>query len=161
MTLLSAPRYWVWRTLLMAVRYTYVQYHTPSLTDSAIPAASDTTTSTLTNFVYFMVTNPDIQQRAQQQIDAVVGKGRLPTFGDRVRLPYIDAIIHETLRLRSPVPLSVPHAATEDDHYKGYHIPKGKPIIAVRETIVLLCLTGTVVLANVMCDIHLLWYDMS
>jgi len=73
-----------------------------------------------------MVTNPDIQRRAQLQIDAVVGKGRLPTFDDRDRLPYVDAIIYETLRLRPPLPLGVPHATTEDDHYKGYYIPKGK-----------------------------------
>ena len=73
-----------------------------------------------------MVKNPDIQKKVQHQIDAVIGQGRLPTFSDRDHLPYIDAILFETLRLRPPVPLGIPHATTEDDHFKGYYIPKGQ-----------------------------------
>jgi len=113
-------------------------------------AASDTTTATLANLTYFMVTNPDIQRRAQQHIDAVVGKGRLPNFADRVRLPYVDAVIYETLRLRPPAPLGVPHATTEDDHYEGYYIPKGELLTSVMKIIEhhTYFLTGTVVFAN-------------
>lgn len=54
------------------------------------------------NFFLAMVLFPDAQKKAQAQIDAVVGKGRLPRLEDRPLLPYIDAILRETLR-HSPV----------------------------------------------------------
>jgi len=45
-----------------------------------------------------MVLNPDIQTKAQAEIDTVVGHDRLPNFNDRPSLPYIDRIVQETLR---------------------------------------------------------------
>lgn len=56
-------------------------------------------------FLLAMVLHPAIQDEAYAQIDAIVGKERLPTFEDRSSLPYIDAIIRETLRWNPPVPL--------------------------------------------------------
>jgi len=52
-----------------------------------------------------MVLFPEVQEKAQAEIDAVVGKDRLPTFGDRDALPYIEAIICETMRWNPPVTL--------------------------------------------------------
>ena len=52
-----------------------------------------------------MILFPEVQEKAQAEIDAVVGKDRLPTFGDRGDLPYIEAIICETMRWHPPVPL--------------------------------------------------------
>ena len=52
-----------------------------------------------------MVKNPHIWKRAQAEIDAVVGTDRLPEFDDRSSLPYVDAILRETLRWQPPVPL--------------------------------------------------------
>ncbi|PPQ81933.1 hypothetical protein CVT25_013781 [Psilocybe cyanescens] len=91
-------------------------------------AASDTTISSSGTFFYQMVTNPEIQKKAQAELDRVVGLRRLPTLEDRGSLPYIEAIYREMLRMRPPVPLSVPHRSSEDDHYKGYLIPKGATI---------------------------------
>jgi cytochrome P450 len=48
---------------------------------------------------------PDVRRRAQQELDSVLGRDRLPTFEDRPRLPYIDAICKEVLRWRMVVPL--------------------------------------------------------
>lgn len=45
-----------------------------------------------------MLLHPDVQKKAQAQIDQVVGHDRLPDFGDRESLPYIDCIVQETLR---------------------------------------------------------------
>ena len=52
-----------------------------------------------------MILHPEVQQKAQLEIDKVVGRGRLPDFGDRATLPYIQAIVHEVLRYacRDPV----------------------------------------------------------
>jgi len=46
-----------------------------------------------------------IQKEAQAEIDAVVGPSRLPDFGDRSSLPYINALVKESMRWQSIVPL--------------------------------------------------------
>ncbi len=66
-----------------------------------------------------MAMYPDVQKRAQEEIDRVVGTGRMPTFEDREQLPYVDAILKEALRWQPPVPLGVPHRVIEDDTYNG------------------------------------------
>lgn len=52
--------------------------------------------------------NPDKQDRAQKEIDNVVGSHRLPTLGDKDSLPYVEALIKESMRWHPPVPLSMP-----------------------------------------------------
>lgn len=52
-----------------------------------------------------MIQHPEILQKAQKELDSVVGNSRLPTFSDRANLPYVNAVVNETLRLSSPVPL--------------------------------------------------------
>ena len=56
-------------------------------------------------FLHAMVLHPAIQDKVHAQIDAIVGKERLPTFDDRPSLPYIDAVIRETLRWNPALPL--------------------------------------------------------
>ena len=72
-----------------------------------------------------MIAHPEIQKRAQDELDAVVGRSRIPTFADAPNLPYIQAMIKECLRWRPALPLNIPHATTEDDWYEGMFIPKG------------------------------------
>ena len=52
-----------------------------------------------------MVVNPEVQEKAQAQIDALLGDTRLPTLEDRPFLPFIDAVFWETLRYSPVVPL--------------------------------------------------------
>lgn len=92
---------------------------------TAIVASYETTAATLMVFVLAMVLCPDVQKRAQAELDSVIGRDRLPTFEDRASLPYIDAIVRETFRWQPVVPLGVPHAASCDDVYDDYFIPKG------------------------------------
>ena len=72
-----------------------------------------------------MAKNPDIQKKAQAEIDRVIGSHRLPNFEDRQYLPYIEAIYREVFRSRPPLRINIPHSLSEDDHYKGYYLPKG------------------------------------
>lgn len=53
-----------------------------------------------------MILNPDVAQKAQAEIDAVVGQDRLPSFADRERLPYINALVLEVMRWHSVTPTS-------------------------------------------------------
>jgi cytochrome P450 len=88
-------------------------------------AGAETTSTTLSWWMLTMIAFPKVQRRAQAEIDAVVGRDRLPTFADTPRLPYVRAIIREVLRWRPTIPFSIPHAATNEDWYEGMYIPKG------------------------------------
>ena len=56
-------------------------------------------------FFLMMITHPEIQRRAQEELDAVVGPHRLPTLQDRANLPYLGAVQKEIYRWASIVPL--------------------------------------------------------
>lgn len=85
----------------------------------------ETTSTTLMWWLLAMVAYPEVQARAQAELDEVVGRERPPTFADVPSLPYICAMVRETLRWSPVTPLGVPHASTEDDWYDGMFIPKG------------------------------------
>jgi cytochrome P450 len=72
-----------------------------------------------------MALHPNVQKRAQEEIDRIVGRDRMPTIDDRPSLPYVEALCREVLRWRPSGPLGFPHAAVDDDVYNGYYIPKG------------------------------------
>jgi cytochrome P450 len=72
-----------------------------------------------------MTTYPNVQRKAQEEIDRVVGPHRLPGFQDRQSLPYNDALVKEVLRWHPITPMGLPHMTTEDDVCEGYLIPKG------------------------------------
>ena len=72
-----------------------------------------------------VVAYPETQAHAQAELDAVVGRARLPTFADYPHLPYVRAMVKEVLRWRPVGPMGIPHVPTEDDWYEGKFIPKG------------------------------------
>ncbi|KNG47597.1 hydrolase protein [Stemphylium lycopersici] len=80
-----------------------------------IEAGSETTGTTLNNFALCMVLFPEVQRRAQQELDAVVGGDRLPVWDDEARLPYVRSVIKEVLRWRPVNKFGMPHATSEDD----------------------------------------------
>ncbi|KAH8982107.1 cytochrome P450 [Lactarius akahatsu] len=93
-------------------------------------AGAETTSASLAWWMLAMATYPEVQKRAQAELDAVVGRSRTPTFADFQRLPYIRAMVKETLRWRPVGPVGIPHLSTEDDWYNGMFIPKGTIMIA-------------------------------
>ena len=48
---------------------------------------------------------PEVQRRAQAELGVVIGRDRLPTFDDRPRLPYVEALCKELLRWQIMIPL--------------------------------------------------------
>ena len=72
---------------------------------------------------------PDIQKRAQEELDKVVGRDRLPNVQDEANLPYIHAIVKEVERCHNPFWLGTPHVASEDFTYKGKFIPKDTVVV--------------------------------
>lgn len=63
---------------------------------------------------------PDVQKKAREELDAAVGFSRMPEYEDKESLPYIRAVVDETLRWRPVAVLGgSPHAVTADDEYQG------------------------------------------
>ncbi|KAI9441802.1 cytochrome P450 [Lactarius indigo] len=100
------------------------------LLGSLFIAGSDTTVAAMYSLFLALILYPEVQKRAQAELDSVIARDRLPTYDDRLRLPYIEAMSKELLRWQMVTPLGVPHSSTDDDFYKGYFIPKGAVVIA-------------------------------
>ena len=76
-----------------------------------------------------MAAYPDVQKKAQAEIDSVMGEDRSPTWQDYQQLPYVAQCVKETMRWRPVTPLTFPHALAEDDWIDGMFLPKGTVII--------------------------------
>ena len=96
-----------------------------------------------------MMLHPEVQRKAQEEIDRVVGTDRLPSLEDLPNLPYTAALAKEVLRWNCVAPIGgypyfdylwvyflqpctlagAPHRVVEDDFFKGYFIPKDSLII--------------------------------
>jgi Cytochrome P450 len=95
-----------------------------------------------------MVLYPEAQQKAHEEIDAVLGTDRLPDFGDEASLPYVSALCTEVQRWHPVAPLGeldlsqliwrlischylgIPHRLTSDDVYEGSFLPAGSTVFA-------------------------------
>ncbi|EIM83841.1 cytochrome P450 [Stereum hirsutum FP-91666 SS1] len=87
------------------------------------------TVSSLQSFFLEMTRRPDIQERAQREIDDFVGSDRLPSFDDENSLPYVTALLKEILRFSPVAPCAGLRELTADDVYKGYHMPAGSVVL--------------------------------
>ncbi|CAH2074223.1 unnamed protein product, partial [Iphiclides podalirius] len=92
-------------------------------------AGMETIKSSLLWMIVFMLRNPDVKRRVQEELDRVVGRERLPTIEDMPNLPYTETTILETLRMSSIVPLATTHSPTKDVHLNGYRIPAGSQVV--------------------------------
>ncbi|MCJ1248411.1 hypothetical protein MMC30_005628 [Trapelia coarctata] len=108
------------------------------LCGTLMEGGSDTSSSTILAFIHAMIAFPHVQETAQREIDAVVGEDRSPLWSDRAQLPYVAAVVKETMRWRPVAPLAFPHALSEakhlpiapatDDTSNGYTLPKGTTV---------------------------------
>ena len=100
-----------------------------SLTANMIGGGVDTTTSTTVTLILAMCVFQDVQRKAQEELERVVGQRRMPEWSDEDSLPYIRAVVNEALRWRTVTILGgIPHAPIRDDEYNGYLIPKDTAI---------------------------------
>ncbi|KAL6647028.1 hypothetical protein ACP70R_014465 [Stipagrostis hirtigluma subsp. patula] len=76
-----------------------------------------------------LLRRPDAMAAATDELDRVVGRGRWVTERDLPDLPYVDAVVKETLRLHPVGPLLVPHHAREDAVVAGYDVPAGARVL--------------------------------
>ncbi|TFY60461.1 hypothetical protein EVG20_g7406 [Dentipellis fragilis] len=120
---------------------------------SLYSGGAETTPSTLLSFLLAMLMYPNVQTRAQAELDALLdppdaSSSRLPTLDDRPRLPYVNALIKEVWRWNPSVPLGtnhhiwttvridvinspgLAHRVTKNDIYNGFFIEKGATLYA-------------------------------
>ncbi|KAE9383703.1 cytochrome P450 [Gymnopus androsaceus JB14] len=97
---------------------------------------SDTGSTALLTFILAMLCFPCAQREAQEELDEVIGKERLPDHEDEDFLPYVKALVYECFRWQTVAPLCkyfrfpIPHRVDTDDNYKGYFIPKHSTVLA-------------------------------
>ncbi|XP_013413728.1 cytochrome P450 2J2 [Lingula anatina] len=91
---------------------------------------SETTSTTLTWGMLYLLSNPDVCEKIHAELEEVVGKTRRPNLADRPHLPYVNATLMEIQRCNYIAPISLPHKATKDTTIGGYVIPEGTSIMA-------------------------------
>ncbi|XP_064648389.1 cytochrome P450 2J4-like [Lineus longissimus] len=92
-------------------------------------AGTETTSTTLRWAIYYMAKYPEIQARVQTEIDAQIGKDRLPTMKDKLLLPYTEAVLMEIQRKATILTFGVLHSNNEQDiTIGGYTIPKASRV---------------------------------
>ncbi|CAE6405714.1 unnamed protein product [Rhizoctonia solani] len=95
---------------------------------SLFTGGSTTTVGLIWSFILIVSLHPETAKLARAEIDAVVGRERVPEFKDREKMPYMEALLQEVMRLCPVAPLGLPHSATEDIQLGGYRIPKNATI---------------------------------
>ncbi|XP_041126338.1 cytochrome P450 2J5-like isoform X2 [Polyodon spathula] len=92
-------------------------------------AGSESVATTLLWALLYMVTNPGVQERVQEELDSVVGCSAPPRYEDRQRLPYTSAVVHETQRYSNIVAGGAMRLSTRETSVQGHHIPKGTMVL--------------------------------
>ncbi|KAJ9560143.1 hypothetical protein OSB04_005303 [Centaurea solstitialis] len=92
-------------------------------------AGTDTSSATIEWGMSLLLNHPDVLNRARAEIDEHIGHERLVEETDLPNLPYIQCIVHETLRLFPAAPLLVPHEPSEDCTIGGFDVSRGTIVL--------------------------------
>ncbi|KAL1816924.1 trans-cinnamate 4-monooxygenase [Daucus carota subsp. sativus] len=92
-------------------------------------AAIETTLWSIEWGIAELVNHPEIQKKLRDEMDSVLGVGVQICEPDIHKLPYLEAVIKETLRLRMAIPLLVPHMNLHEAKLGGYDIPAESKIL--------------------------------
>uniref|UniRef100_A0A8C0BQC7 Cytochrome P450 family 2 subfamily W member 1 n=1 Tax=Buteo japonicus TaxID=224669 RepID=A0A8C0BQC7_9AVES len=114
-------------------------FHDANILASALDllmAGTETTSTTLQWAILLLMKYPEIQKKVHAEIERVLGPGCFPTFEDRKKMPFTNAVIHEVQRFVTLLP-HVPRCTSVDTHFKGYFIPKGTTVIPLLASVLL------------------------
>lgn len=90
-----------------------------------VVGGSDTSSNAI-EFAFAEVMNkPEVMRKAQDELDRVVGKDSIVEESHMHKLPYLHAIMKESLRLHPVLPLLIPHCPSETCTIGGFSVPKG------------------------------------
>ncbi|XP_053123276.1 cytochrome P450 2G1-like isoform X2 [Hemicordylus capensis] len=91
-------------------------------------AGTETVSSTLRFGFLILMKYPEVQAKVVQEIEDVIGRGRMPAAEDRARMPYTDAVIHEIQRFADVIPMNLPRALARTAQFRGYTLPQGTDV---------------------------------
>lgn len=94
-----------------------------------LAAGTDTSSATMEWAMSLLLNNPEALVEARAEIDREVGRSRLVDDSDLPRLPYLQRIIKETLRMCPVGPILVPHESSADCTVGGYRVPRGTMLL--------------------------------
>ncbi|KAI9561435.1 phm [Daphnia sinensis] len=97
-------------------------------------AGTDTALTTIKWIVLYVILYPDVQSQIHEEIERVIGdkEGRIPCYAtDAKRMPWTEAVMCEVQRIKTILPLGVPHGTLDDCELAGYRIPKGAMVVPV------------------------------
>ncbi|GAA0172316.1 oxygenase [Lithospermum erythrorhizon] len=100
-----------------------------SLLHDLIPGGTDTSATTMEWAIHELLLHPEALKKLREEMDKVTGGERWIQEDDHPNMPYMEAVIKETLRLHPLSPMLAPHVAIEDAKVAGYDIPKGTTIL--------------------------------
>lgn len=92
-------------------------------------AGAETTSSTLEWALTELLHSPEALSKARSELEKQIGKGNPIEESDIARLPYLQAVVKETLRLHPAVPLLIPRKASVDVQISGFTVPKGAQVL--------------------------------
>ncbi|CAH2324616.1 cytochrome P450 2J6-like [Pelobates cultripes] len=92
-------------------------------------AGSETTSASLEWALLYMMAFPKIQEKCRSEIDKIRRDRDWIDYGDRVKMPYTQAVLQEVQRFASVLPLGLAHSVRNDERLNGFSIPKGTVII--------------------------------
>uniref|UniRef100_A0A3P8S434 Cytochrome P450, family 2, subfamily R, polypeptide 1 n=1 Tax=Amphiprion percula TaxID=161767 RepID=A0A3P8S434_AMPPE len=93
-------------------------------------ATGTNTSATLRWAFLFMAKYPQIQDQVQEELDRVLGRAYV-SMEDRRKLPFTNAVVHETQRMVNIVPMAVPYQACRNGIFKGYVIERGTTVFSL------------------------------
>lgn len=100
-----------------------LMHHESCRSQDLVNGGTTTSSATVEWALAELLRAPKVLRKAQQELDSVIGRERMVAEADIPSLPYLQAVIKETLRLHPPVALLIPHESIEDCAVAGYHIP--------------------------------------
>ncbi|RJE26772.1 bifunctional P-450 NADPH-P450 reductase [Aspergillus sclerotialis] len=100
-------------------------------------AGHETTSGMLSFLFYYLLKNPSAYKKAQEEVDTVIGRRKI-TVEDLSKLPYITAVMRETLRLKSTAPLFAVHAHPEKNKESPVTLGNGKYVLNENEPIAII-----------------------
>lgn len=96
---------------------------------AVISAGTDTSSITLEWAISLLLNHPEVLKKVRAEIDSKVEPGHLIDDMDLVKLPYLQNVVNETLRLYPTAPLLLPHSSSEDCSVGGFDIPRGTTVL--------------------------------
>ncbi|KAH0427496.1 cytochrome p450 [Colletotrichum camelliae] len=104
------------------------QHAFTNLMGEIIEGGADTTAAQLLTLILAFALHPEVQRKAQAEIDEVCGSERSPRWDDFEKLPYINCIVKEGMRWRPVAVTVLPHKTRQNDEENGMFIPKDSTV---------------------------------